>query len=107
MNADAASYSWRSLTLTSSASRPRLAPHVCLRFERARNRLFLVKRGQWLELDETATDVVRLCTGRNSVTAIIGVLTEKQGVGQSAGVALEVIGCLNALAAAALVLWCA
>ena len=85
------------------SSRPRLAPHVRLRFERARNRLFLVNRGQTLELDATATDVVRLCTGQNTVRTIIGAIAGAQSAWQPDAMAGDVIGCLNTLAAAALV----
>jgi len=104
MNADAARRSGATISVVPLASRPRLAPHVRLRFERARNRLFLANRGQLIELDATATDVVRMCTGQHTVRAIIRAVTGNQVGREVKAVAREVLGCLNALAGAALVL---
>lgn len=104
VNTVASSISRRTVVPGASSWCPRLAPRVRVRFERARNRLLLINGRRSLELDDMATDVVRLCTGRNSVRAIIGSLTESLGSRRATRLARKVIGCLHALTAAALVL---
>lgn len=86
------------------SSKPRLAPNVRLRFDLAGNRLLLLDARSALELDATGADVVRLCTGRHTVRAIIGAITGTQRGRKWDGTAEEVIGRLRRLADAALVL---
>jgi len=88
------------------SSRPRLAPNVRLRFERSGGRLLAVLGQRSLELDAMAADVLRLCTGKRTVDGIIGALTGSERGAQREDLRRSVIGCLNTLVDAAVVLNC-
>ncbi|MGE3559759.1 MAG: pyrroloquinoline quinone biosynthesis peptide chaperone PqqD [Nitrospira sp.] len=55
--------------------RPRLSPKVRLRFDRRTGRYLLLYPETGLELNETATAIVRLCTGERTIEDIVDHLT--------------------------------
>jgi len=55
------------LPMTSATARPRLSPKVRLRFDRQTGRSLLLYPERGLELNETATEIARLCTGEWTV----------------------------------------
>jgi coenzyme PQQ biosynthesis protein PqqD len=58
-------------------ARPRLAPKARIRFDRRTDRYLLLYPERGLELNPTAADIVRLCTGEHTVTEIAERLAEK------------------------------
>lgn len=60
-------------------ARPRLAPKARLRFDRhsGRNLLLFPERG--LALNETAAEILKLCTGEATVAEILETLVAKYG----------------------------
>jgi pyrroloquinoline quinone biosynthesis protein D len=66
------------LTQTASgADRPRLAPHVRLTFDPARERHVLLTPESVTVLNGTAAAVLGLCDGERTVTDIVAVLRER------------------------------
>lgn len=63
--------------MISTETRPRLASKVRLRYDRKGERYMLLYPEKGLVLNPTAADIVRLCTGENTVTAIVGQLAGK------------------------------
>ncbi len=61
-------------------ARPRLAPKARIRFDRRTDRYLLLYPERGLELNPTAADIVRLCTGEHTVTEIVERLAEKYPV---------------------------
>jgi pyrroloquinoline quinone biosynthesis protein D len=53
---------------------PKLAPHVRLRFDAARNQHVLLSPETVAVLNGTSADILLLCDGQRSVAAIIAVL---------------------------------
>lgn len=70
--------------MLSTASRPRLAPKARLRFDRKSERYMLLYPEKGLVLNPTAADVLQLCTGEHTVSAIIEQLAAKYGTAPSA-----------------------
>ena len=60
-------------------SRPRLAAKARLRYDRKGERYMLLYPERGLALNATAADIVRLCTGENSVAVIVDRLAAKYG----------------------------
>jgi coenzyme PQQ biosynthesis protein PqqD len=58
-------------------ARPRLTPKARIRFDRRTDRYMLLYPERGLELNPTAADIVRLCTGEHTVTEIVERLAEK------------------------------
>jgi coenzyme PQQ biosynthesis protein PqqD len=58
-------------------ARPRLAPKARIRFDRRADRYLLLYPERGLELNPTAADIVRLCTGEHTVAEIVARLAEK------------------------------
>jgi len=52
-------------------ARPRLSPKVRLRFDRRTGRYLLLYPETGLDLNGTATEIARLCTGENAVEDIV------------------------------------
>lgn len=77
--------------------RPRLAAKVRLRYDRKAERYMLLYPEKGLVLNPTAADVVQLCTGENTVGAIVDQLAAKYGH-DAAAVEREVLQLLAALA---------
>jgi coenzyme PQQ biosynthesis protein PqqD len=57
-------------------SRPRLAAKARLRFDRKSHRYLLLYPERGLALNSTAAEILQLCTGAHTVTAIVARLTE-------------------------------
>ena len=58
-------------------ARPRLAAKARIRFDRKTERYLLLYPERGLELNPTAADIVRLCTGEHTVREIAERLAEK------------------------------
>ena len=56
-------------------ARPRLSPKVRLRFDRRTGRYLLLYPEMGLDLNGTAMEIARLCTGENAVEDIVQRLT--------------------------------
>ena len=63
--------------MISSSTRPRLASKARLRFDRKSTRYMLLYPEKGLELNPTAADIVKLCTGEHTVAAIVAQLAER------------------------------
>ena len=61
--------------MTLMTTRPRLSRKVRLRFDRRTGRHLLLYPETGLELNDTATAIVRLCTGERSIDDIVDHLT--------------------------------
>ena len=89
------------MTLTAT-SHPRLARKARLRFDRQTNRYLLLYPEKGLVLNDTAADVLQLCTGEHSVGAMVTLLAAKYGKDAGA-VEAEVMTFLGAMVERALV----
>ncbi len=63
--------------MISRASVPHLAPKARLRFDRVAKGYMLLYPERGLALEETAADILLLCTGENTVGAIVDQLARK------------------------------
>ena len=63
--------------MISADTRPRLASKARLRFDRKSERYMLLYPERGLVLNATASDILRLCTGENTVEAIVARLVAK------------------------------
>ena len=61
--------------MTLTTVRPRLSPKVRLRFDRRTGRYLLLYPETGLELNDTATAIVRLCTGERTIDDMVDHLT--------------------------------
>jgi pyrroloquinoline quinone biosynthesis protein D len=84
-------------------ARPKLAPKVRLRWDRKDSRFMLLYPERGLVLNATAADVVQLCTGEHTVTAIVDRLAEKYVPQPREVVEREVLAFLRAMAERALI----
>ena len=84
--------------MISSQSRPRLAAKARLRYDRKRGRWMILFPEKGLELSPTAADVVRLCAGVLTVSAIAEQLAERYAARDAGAIESEVLELLNALA---------
>ncbi|MGH7819746.1 MAG: pyrroloquinoline quinone biosynthesis peptide chaperone PqqD [Candidatus Binatia bacterium] len=84
--------------MISRDSRPRLAAKARLRFDRQTDRTLVLFPEKGLELSATAADVVHLCTGEHTVSAIVERLLEKYTARDRDSVESEVLAFLNAMA---------
>jgi len=80
------------------SARPRLAPKVRLREDRVTGGNLLLYPEKGLALNETATEIVRLCTGEVTVAEIIERLAAKYGREKREVLAAEVEAFLQSLA---------
>jgi len=78
-------------------TRPRLAAKARLRWDRTGERYMLLYPGRGLVLNATAADVVRLCTGELTVSAIVEQLAAKYASQPRADVEREVLTFLSRL----------
>ena len=62
--------------MISADTRPKLAAKARLRFDRKSTRYLLLYPERGLELNATAADIVRLCTGEHTVAGIVDRLVE-------------------------------
>lgn len=81
-----------------AGARPRLAPKVRLRHDRLTGRTLLLYPERGLSLNETASEILALCTGEATVADIVEVLVKKYGEEKRAAVAAEVHAFLQSLA---------
>ena len=63
--------------MISTDTRPRLHAKARLRFDRKTTRYLLLYPERGLELNATAADIIRLCTGQHTVAGMIDQLVEK------------------------------
>jgi pyrroloquinoline quinone biosynthesis protein D len=84
-------------------ARPRLAAKVRLRFDRKTGRHLLLYPERGLELNATAAEVAKLCTGDHSVEAIIDALAARYAGQPRDVLAREVRSFLEAMAERGLV----
>jgi len=82
----------------SAASRPRLAAKARLRFDRKTERTMVIYPEKGMELSASAAEILRLCTGEHTVTAIVDLLNAKYAESDRVGLEREVIEFLNAMA---------
>lgn len=78
-------------------SRPRIASKARLRYDRKAERYMLLYPEKGLALNPTGADIVQLCTGENTVGAIVDQLAAKYGK-EAAAIEREVTDFLAALA---------
>ena len=84
--------------MISAESRPRLAAKARLRHDRRTNRLMILFPEKGLELSPTAGDIVRLCTGENTVGEIVDQLAARYAGSDRSVVEREVVELLSSLA---------
>ncbi len=82
--------------------RPRLAPKVRLRHDAKTGRDLLLWPERGMQLNPTAADIVRLCTGERTVAEIVAQLTAKYAPQPSEVIEREVLSFLTALTERAL-----
>jgi len=78
--------------------RPRLAGKARLRFDRKGERYMLLYPEKGLVLNDTATAIVKLCTGEHTVQAIIDTLAAAYGAQPREAIEREVLSFLEAMA---------
>ncbi len=84
--------------MISAASRPKLAAKARLRRDRRTDRLMILYPEKGIELSPTAAEIVRLCTGENTVAEIVERLEASYATADRATIEREVLDLLNALA---------
>ena len=84
--------------MISAASRPQLAAKARLRRDHRTDRLMILYPEKGIELSPTAADIVRLCTGENTVAEIVERLGASYTAADRATIEREVLDLLNALA---------
>ena len=83
-------------------TRPRLSPKVRLRFDRRTGRYLLLYPETGLDLNGTATEIARLCTGEYTVAEIVRSVARIHGAVPYAEIEQHVNTFLTALADRAL-----
>jgi coenzyme PQQ biosynthesis protein PqqD len=63
--------------LIAPGARPRLADKARIRFDRKTERYLLLYPEKGLELNPTAADIARLCTGEHTLTEMVDRLVDK------------------------------
>jgi coenzyme PQQ biosynthesis protein PqqD len=84
--------------MTSETVRPQLRPKVRLRVDRQTGRYLLLYPEMGLDLNHTATEIARLCTGHNTVENMVHRLARMHDGASVAEVARDVNRFLGALA---------
>lgn len=84
--------------MISTESRPRLASKVRLRYDRKGERYMLLYPEKGLVLSPTAADIVRFCTGENTVSVIVDRLAEKYSTQTREALERQVIEFLGVMA---------
>jgi pyrroloquinoline quinone biosynthesis protein D len=79
-------------------ARPRLAAKARLRFDRKGERYMLLYPEKGLVLSDTATAIVKLCTGQHTVQAIIETLAATYAGAPREAIEREVLSFLGAMA---------
>jgi coenzyme PQQ biosynthesis protein PqqD len=78
-------------------ARPRLASKARLRFDRQTERYLLLYPEKGLELNPTAAEVVRLCTGERTLAEIVASLADKYPTQPRADIERDTLTLLAAL----------
>lgn len=89
--------------MITAESRPTLAAKARLRWDRQASRYMLLYPERGLVLNPTAADVVQLCTGEHTVSAIVQQLTLKYASEAPENVEREVLILLERLASRGLI----
>jgi len=89
--------------MMSLESRPRMAGRARLRFDRQAQQHILLYPERGLALNATAAEIVKLCTGENTVATIIDRLAARPGAPPPDVVAREVLSFLERMVDRALV----
>lgn len=84
--------------MITAESRPTLAAKARLRWDRQASRYMLLYPERGLVLNPTAADVVQLCTGEHTVSAIVQQLTRKYASEPAEKVEREILALLERLA---------
>ena len=79
-------------------ARPRLAPKARLRFDRVSGRSLLLYPERGLALNDTAAEILKLCTGEATVAEIVEALVAKYGAEKREALDVEVRSFLQDLA---------
>lgn len=85
-------------TMTVDIAGPRLSPKVRLRFDRRTGRTLLLYPEAGLELNGTATEIARLCTGERTVDDIAQHLAQIHADASPVEIARDVRNFLTTLA---------
>jgi len=85
-------------SMTNATARPRLSPKARLRFDRRTGCYLLLYPERGLELNKTATEIARLCTGEWTVDDIVLHLARVYGDTSSGEIKRDVRNFLGALA---------
>jgi coenzyme PQQ biosynthesis protein PqqD len=80
-----------------AGARPRLAPKVRLRFDRLTGKSLLLYPERGLALNDTAAEIVKLCTGQATVAQIVDDLVARYGADRREALAAEVAAFLQSL----------
>jgi coenzyme PQQ biosynthesis protein PqqD len=81
-----------------AGARPRLAPKVRLRYDRLTGKSLLLYPERGLALNDTAAEIVKLCTGEATVAQIVDDLVARYGADKREALAAEVAAFLQSLA---------
>jgi pyrroloquinoline quinone biosynthesis protein D len=84
--------------MIAAASRPRLVAKARLRFDRKTEQYLLLYPERGLVLNQTAVDIVRLCTGERTVAGIVEHLVEQYRPKARDVIEREVLDFLGAMA---------
>lgn len=84
--------------MTLATIRPRLSPKVRLRFDRRAGRHLLLYPETGLELNDTATAIVRLCTGESTIDDMVDHLSRFYDGASPGEIRRAVHECLGILA---------
>jgi coenzyme PQQ biosynthesis protein PqqD len=87
----------------SEQSRPRLAARARLRFDRREGRFLLLYPERGLLLNQTASDILQLCTGRRTVAMMVEALALRHGERDRREISSDVLAFLSQLQARGLV----
>lgn len=82
---------------------PRLSPKARLRFDRRGGHFLLLYPERGMILNQAASDILHLCTGRFTVEMIVDALAVRHGADQRASIAGDVLAFLSRLQARGLV----
>lgn len=84
--------------MTAPERRPRLAGKARLRWDRKAERFLLLYPERGLVLNQTAADILQLCTGEHTVEAIVDRLVERYATQPREAVARQVSEFLRTMA---------
>lgn len=79
----------------SNGSRPKLASKARLRWDRRGGKYFLLYPERGLQLNATAVEIVRLCTGEHTVASMVAQLAQKYPAQDREALEREVIAFLT------------